>query len=410
MRNDTEKQSVRWYAQKWLFDNTIALLGPEVIASGALNNTYDRIGYDVLQEVQMLRTRVRRFGDLGREAKKLAIRRENFAKENEAQKHYVTARENYFAAALFYGSARWTIFEDGNPQLKQLDSKVTECYQKFAQYADHPIERVKIPFEGTYLPAYFHRPSQEAKKFPVIAVLQGMDSFKELGIRLNGDRMLQRGFAVLAFEGPGQGEAVSAGLKVKVDSFDKVAKSVMDYLAARKDVSVAKVGLYGLSFGTYWGPRMMANEPRFKAGAFVATASMQPGGEAVFNYSHPAYKLRHMWMAGYTDEDQFDEEYSSKLTLAGMGAKIKNPVMFAAGDEDFLAPIESTYDFYKTIAGPKRLMVYEGQPHGVGDPQLSSIVGDFFADVFSGLPLESGVMVVESSSEKRSMVKEYTPP
>ena len=84
--------------------------------------------------------------------------------------------------------------------------------------------------------------------------------------------------------------------------------------------------------------------------------------------------------------------------------------MFAAGDEDFLAPIESTYEFYKTIAGPKRLTIYEGQPHGVGDPQLSSAVGDFYADVFAGLPFESGVTVVESGTEKRSSVKDYTPP
>ena len=39
---------------------------------------------------------------------------------------------------------------------------------------------------------------------PAIVLIPGMDSFKEGGVALYGDRWLNRGMAVLAIEGPGQ--------------------------------------------------------------------------------------------------------------------------------------------------------------------------------------------------------------
>lgn len=109
------------------------------------------------------------------------------AKEAEASKHFITARNNYFAAALEYGASRWSIWED-NAELVELNSRLVECYKKYAKYADHPVIRVDIPFEGHKLHGYLHLPSKEEKKFPTIVHIGGMDGFKEQQISILGDR------------------------------------------------------------------------------------------------------------------------------------------------------------------------------------------------------------------------------
>lgn len=409
MKSEKENESNRWFSQKWIFDNTVALLGPESIAGGAMKRSYAAIGGDINQEIQVLRTRIRRFADISRELSRLALRRKQFAIEAEAQKHFITARDNYFAASLFYGASRWPIMEDKNLRLRELDSNMTECYTKYIAYADHPIERIKIPFDDGHIYAYFHKPTNEKKEFPTIVALVGMDSFKEQSVRLYGDRLLQRGFGVMAIDGPGQGESLTNGLKVKPDSFDRVGKSIMEYLMARSDVVHDEIALWGLSFGTYWGPRMIANENRYKAGAFQSVCH-EPFGKSIFNSAHPAFKLRHMWMAGFEREDEFDRSYCSKLTLSGIGERISQPVLIAAGENDPLSPIEYTYEFFKTLGGPKRLMIFEGEPHGISDPQLPNIIGDFFVDVISDHHIETGITLVETGGTKRTTVENYAPP
>lgn len=409
MKSENEKTSSRWYAQKWVFDNTVALLGPESIASGALNRSYEAIGSDAAQEAQMLRSRVKRFADIGREVKRLAVRRERLARDAENAKRYVTARDNYFAASIYYGAAKWPIMEDNNKRLIDLDAKMIECYQKYIQYADHYIERVKIHFDGSEIFGYFHRPKGELTEYPTILALGGMDSFKEQFTRLYGDRFLERGFAVFSLDGPGQGEALTRGFKVKPDSYDRIGKAIVDYLYSRRDVDKKKIALWGVSFGTYWGPRLIANEARLRAAAFQSVCH-EPEGKSIFNSAHPAFKLRHMWMAGYTSEEEFERSYCSKLTLEGIGERISQPLLIAAGDADPLSPIEFTYDFFKALAGKKRLLIYEGEAHGIADPQLLSTIADFISDVFSGMDVENEIVVIEPGGANRSVVKEYIAP
>lgn len=408
MKSETERHSSRWFAQKWVLDNTVALLGPEAVANSPVQSTFSAIGNDAATEAQALRSRVKRFADIGREFRRLAIRREELARQAEGGSHAATARDNYFAAALFYGAARWSIMEDENPALAELNSKMTECYQKYILLADHPIERVEIPFDGFKIYGYFHRPNNTGERFSTVVSLTGMDGFKEQSVRLYGDKLLARNFAVFAFDGPGQGEAVARGLKVKPDSFDRVAKELIEYLTTRKDVAHEKIALRGSSFGTYWGPRMMASDSRYRVGSFSSVCH-EPRGSTIFNSAHPAYKLRHMWMAGYEDEEEFENSYCSKLSLAGIGEKIRQPVLIAAGDSDPLSPIEYTCDFYRELAGPKRLLIYEGQGHGITNPQLSNTVGDFLLDALSGAKIESGIQIVDQAGRSGPLTQVYTP-
>jgi hypothetical protein len=122
----------------------------------------------------------------------------------------VTARDNWYMAAIHYGAAEWP-YDDSGPQHLALHAKKRECYSSYARLADHRIEAVSIPFKGKSIPAWFHlSPGYSGGKLPVVIAIPGMDSFKEASVALANDRWMARGVAVLAIDGPGQYESRAA--------------------------------------------------------------------------------------------------------------------------------------------------------------------------------------------------------
>src|SRR6202035_1808393 len=134
------------------------------------------------------------------------------ARAAEAQGNAITARDNWFMAAIHYGAAEWP-YDDSGAKHVELHQKKRACYGNYAKLADHHIEAVSIPFKGKSIPAWFHLPPGHAGgRLPVVISIPGMDSFKETGVALANDRWLSRGAAVLAIDGPGQYESPLLGV------------------------------------------------------------------------------------------------------------------------------------------------------------------------------------------------------
>src|SRR5204863_6438384 len=85
-----------------------------------------------------------------------------------------------------------------------------------------------------------------------------------------GDDFLRRGMAVLAIDGPGQGE-MEFEYPLRYD-YEVPIRYAIDYLENRKDVNAGRIGLMGVSLGGYFAPRAAAFEPRVKAAIGVAGA------------------------------------------------------------------------------------------------------------------------------------------
>ena len=70
---------------------------------------------------------------------------------------------------------------------------------------------------------------------------------------------------------------------------------------------------------------------------------------------------------GIRDEQEFDRmtrpRADNPFRKAASG--IRCPFLIIAGEDDELGPIEYTYDYCYHLAGPKKLMVCEGEGHGV---------------------------------------------
>ena len=271
--------------------------------------------------------------------------------------------------------------------------------------ADHKVEAAWIPFKDTALPAWFHLPpNYKGGKIPVVINVPGMDSYKEIQTALYGDRFLNRGFAVLNIDGPGQYEAPMLGIYFSMDNWVATGKAVCDWLAKRPEVDMGKVVLSGTSFGTFFGTLATAHEPRISACAVISVCH-EPGCHTIFEEASPTFKKRFMYMSGITDEAEFDKMRQG-MTWEGHADKIKVPYLCVAGEFDELSPIEHSVRLVEAVKGPKRMVVYQESRHSVGNVAAANLgpfppilVADWLADRVAGKPFPSEHWYVRSNGQ-----------
>ena len=88
-----------------------------------------------------------------------------------------------------------------------------------------------IPYEGKHLAATLRRPHGIARP-PLVLMTMGLDSTKEELLTFE-DNFLRRGMAILAFDGPGQGEA-EYDFPIRAD-YEAVTGTVIDWVERERE-------------------------------------------------------------------------------------------------------------------------------------------------------------------------------
>ena len=185
-----------------------------------------------------------------------------------------TARLAFLRATTYYRTAGSVFLaRPVDPRLPASISRQGEAFRRALSHFDTPVEQVAIPYEGTTLPGYFFSavatdasdaPDASAKRATVI-LIDGYDGTTEELYFWNARAALDRGYNVLAFDGPGQGAVlVEQGLPLRPD-YENVVTPVVDFLLERSDVDPARIALIGLSLGGYFAPRAASGEHRVAA-------------------------------------------------------------------------------------------------------------------------------------------------
>ncbi|MBV8754201.1 MAG: alpha/beta hydrolase [Hyphomicrobiales bacterium] len=404
-----EPQVRRFNAQRWLLDNVIRANGIDWDQPRSLYLNAP-CGIEANADFAGVRERVKKMADIGPAFATVARRRETKAKAAQAEGRLVTARDNYFMAAIHWAAAQWPYDQNDEPNIA-LNEKKRECYAEYAALADHRVEAVWIPFRGKAIPAWFHLPpGYQGGRVPVVISIPGMDSFKEAMVALYGDRWLNRGIAVLAIDGPGQYEAPMLGLYFSTDAWVETGPAVVDWLAARPEIDAGRIGVTGTSFGSFFGTVLTAHEPRVRACA-VMSVCHEPGCHTIFQEASPTFKKRFMYMSGIVDEDAFDK-FRATITWEGHADKIRVPYLCVAGEAEELSPLEHSERLVAALNGPKQMVVYQESRHSVGNvpsanlgPFPAILVADWMADRLAGKPFASERWYVTSSGqiEKRPL-------
>ena len=279
---------------------------------------------------------------------------EALGREALAEKHFISAAEHLCRAATTYHFAKYLFVQDMD-QMRAAHQKAVECLDLALPHMDPPGERVLIPYEGKQLVGTLRKP-RGIQRPPIVLMTMGLDSTKEELLTFE-TTFLDRGMAILAFDGPGQGEA-EYDFPIRYD-YENVVGPVIDWLTARGDVDVDRIGVWGISLGGYYAPRSAAFEKRIKA--CIANCGPYNWGalwDKLPGLTRDAYVRRsHSASVEEAHKKAFD------LSLEGVAEKIECPLFVIAGGLDRLCPPEDAEKLASQARGATTLLVIPDGNH-----------------------------------------------
>jgi dipeptidyl aminopeptidase/acylaminoacyl peptidase len=382
--------------QKWIVDRFYRLMGRDALT---WRNPEEAIGTALSRgnnyfDVKDTGARIKSLEALPKENTRTGIRLEKLGKREEDAGHYETACDYYYRACFFYGAAAWGIFDSDDEEFIWLTDKLRSTFDKVIKYSRYPMERVEIPFEGKSISGILSL-TPNRKKAPTILSIPGMDQFfKEGNLNHMNNPFVMRGMNSLVIDGPGQGDSLVRKLWVDEGNYGRAGKAAIDYLVKRPEVDPNKIGITGISMGTYWGPLIAIHDPRVRA---IATMhSCQCNKDHLFNEESPNFRSRFMWMAGNLSDEELDK-MAAKMTLEGRESEIKCPHIIFHGEFDHLTTTEEIYRYFNNLGSEvKELRIYESQYHGPVrfTDELVNMSADWLRDRLNGVPPKENRRIV----------------
>ena len=177
--------------------------------------------------------------------------------------------------------------------------------------------------------------------------------------------MLRRGLAVIAIDGPGQGEAE---YEFPIEpAYERVVTAVADYLKGRDDVDPDRMGVFGVSLGGYYAARSAAYEPRVRAAVELAGPyRFDLDWDALPSQTRTTFQVR----SGAAGPAQARER-AAALTLEDAAARITCPLLVVHGGRDRLIPAYHAERLAREAPGAE-LMLYPDGSHGVTNHAFES--------------------------------------
>jgi esterase FrsA len=263
----------------------------------------------------------------------------------EAKGDREAARREYLAAFGLFRVARYPA--PNSPAKRAAYRRSQDAYFKAAAFAEPGVQRVEMPYAGSEVSGativgYLHRPKRDGR-LPLVVQWGGIDSFKE---DRRPEPYLAAGFAVLAMDMPGVGDAPIPGS----ERGEELWNGVFDWIAAQPELDARRVAIVGSSTGGYWAAKL-AHTHRDRIAAAVTH-----GGPA-----HHAFQAD--WIAraargeypfelAETLASAFDRataadwlDYAPRLSLLDQGIldRPSAPLLCINGVDDSVFPIEDMY-------------------------------------------------------------------
>ena len=310
---------------------------------------------------------------------------------DESAGHRRAAGQKYFRATNYLTQAE-RMQSAHAPGRRAVYQRCLDLMQKTFDLLDPATIRVAVPFEGTFLPAYFMSAGPGA---PCMIMWNGLDSTKE-HMYVSGfpAELRARGISTLMVDCPGSGEALRfGGLTARVETEDWAAACV-DHLLGAGEVDHRRIGLVGWSLGGFYAPRAAAFEKRLAL--CVAWGANHNWGEVQLRRLEregenpvPHYWDHVRWVWGAPDLETFIAK-AAGVHLDGIVEKITVPFLITHGEHDRQIPLKYAFSSYdQAVASPHReLRIFtpaEGGAEHIGLdhlPHVSVFIADWIAGEF----------------------------
>jgi esterase/lipase len=294
------------------------------------------------------------------------------AQEDVAAGHLLSAGTKYGRASNYYLTAERMLSQEF-PQRETAYKKSIECFEKFVHLSQENCEIIEVPYNGSYLPALFVKAEGvNGKPAPVMALFNGLDSFKEMiyGSGL-AQQLARRGISSIIVDQPGAGGAIRLHGHTAVIESELWAGAVVDYLETRSDIDPTLIGISAWSLGGYYAPRAAAFEKRFTLcvawGANHNWGEVQKQRQAREGANPVPHYWEHVqWVWGENSMDAF-MAMAPRVTLNGVVDKITVPFLVLHGSNDRQINVKYAHQSYEqAVNSPRReLKIFTEREGGV---------------------------------------------
>lgn len=300
------------------------------------------------------------------------------ADDNLGKGHALTAGEQYGRAALYYAIAE-RMQAHGFAQRLETYRTSLDLFARRRRLTKENCVRIEIPYGHVSLSGLFVRGEHITGRAPIVVVMNGLDSTKELLQNSVLSRMLAaRGVSALFIDQPGTGEALRLHDLAALPEAELWASPVVDYLISRDDIDPDRIGALGVSLGGYYCPRAVAFEPRFACGAVWGAnadwrAVQQARAKREGENPVPHYWQHVQWVFGATDRETFFET-AERMHLDGVLERIRVPFLVTHGEKDRQIPLKYAQQTYDGLINStdRALMVFTDREGGVEHSSLDN--------------------------------------
>jgi pimeloyl-ACP methyl ester carboxylesterase len=314
-----------------------------------------------------------------------------------ADGHRKSARELFLRASCFYALSYRPLYgKPVDPRLVAAFRTQIHAFEQGLTLFDPPIEPLRIPFEGTTLPAYLIPAAGiETEIRPLIILTNGYDATVTDLFFASAVAFSRRGYHCLIFDGPGQGEMlILQGMYLRPD-WETVIRSVVDFALTLPNVDPEGVALSGWSLGGYLALRAASGEQRLRAcvadpGLFGMAAGFRNFTRTLGVPEDAAKELgnldesvldkistlidsnpkltwsilrRGYWVQGVSTLRNFLKSVE-QYTLEGRLELIRCPILLTMAEQDPLS--QSAPEVYQALRSPKTLLRFTAE-EGAGD-------------------------------------------
>src|SRR5262245_28610143 len=173
------------------------------------------------------------------------------------------------------------------------------------------MEPAARPFEVLFrrqlMRGYIRLP-RGVRPAPVVVLFNGTNAVKE-ELHWWGDALLERGLAVIIFDGPGLGRTWNRFSMVA--ELCLVGVAILDHFETWSELDAGAVGFMGLSLGGYLSIRIAFHDPRVKA-----VAAISPPYSADIYWNVTLSSMRRELAALYNTDEREMGVAIERITLA----------------------------------------------------------------------------------------------
>jgi pimeloyl-ACP methyl ester carboxylesterase len=294
--------------------------------------------------------------------------------------NFATARRSMLRAFNYLRTAEFFL-KPHDPRKMPTYLKSREAFLKAIEHFDNKPLQVEVPFEGgqaslSFLPGYLFAPA-DVQNPPLMIMFGGLDSLAEelyFGI---SQHLNERGIALLAMDGPGQGYSLRVNTILTRYDFNVAGTAVLDWAIdnLKDHVDITRIGIGAVSMGGYMAARCAAFEPRFKVCMVFG---------AVWSYydiwknrpdNHPLAEIvQHIVGA---DNMADARERLKQFALDGVADKISMPTYILHGEDDRQNFVENAYKLDAALTCEHVLEVVPKEESGSAHCQIDDFTKTF---------------------------------